>query len=235
MTLTPRRAARCASVSPMRKLRSSDSTTHGPAMRNGAVPPPNRWAMSVGELRQLGGRGGLGGPGMAAPVVERRANEPPEQRMWAHRPRLELGVELAADEPWMVRQLDDLHQGTVGREARAAHPVLGELVAIGVGHFVAVAVPLAHFAGAIGLRRARAGPEAAGIGAQPHGPAHLLDALLGAHQRDHRVLALRLELTRVGIGDLADVAGELDDGRLEAETYAEERELVFTRPADRLE
>src|SRR5438034_17062 len=163
MTLTPRRAARCASVSPMRRLRSSDSTTHGPAMRNGAdPPPPNRWAMSVGELRQLGGRGGLGGPGMAAPVVEGRAHEPPEQRMGAHRPRLELGVELAADEPRMVRQLDDLHQGTVGREARAAHPVLAELVAIGVGHFVAVAVPLAHLAGAIGLRRARAGPEAAG-------------------------------------------------------------------------
>src|SRR5207247_4525288 len=111
----------------------------------------------------------------------------------------------------------------------------GELGAIGVGHFVAVAVPLAHLAGAIGLRRARAGPEAAGIGAQPHGAAHLLDAFLGAHQRDHRVLALRLELTRVGIGDLADVAGELDDGGLEAETDAEERELVFARPADRLE
>src|SRR6266536_4823890 len=102
----PSRAPSSASAWPTRKLRSSDSTTHGPAMRNGADPPANRRAMSVGEPRQLGGGSGcplrVRRPGVAAAVLERRADEPPEQGMGAHRPRFELGVELAADEPRVV-------------------------------------------------------------------------------------------------------------------------------------
>ena len=34
---------------------------------------------------------------------------------------------------------------------------------------------------------------------------------------------------------MADVAGELDDGHLQSETDAEEREIVLPRPADRLD
>src|SRR6266508_2962939 len=102
MTPMPRRAPSAASASPTRRLRSSDSTTHGPAMRNGAAPPANRWVMSVGELRQLGGGGGFGGAGVAAAVLQRRAHKPAEQRMRTHRPRFELRMELAADEPRVV-------------------------------------------------------------------------------------------------------------------------------------
>ena len=47
---------------------------------------------------------------------------------------------------------------------------------------------------------------------------------LRRHQRDHRVLALGLELVRVRVGQLADVARELDDRGLQAEADAEERQ-----------
>ena len=47
--------------------------------------------------------------------------------------------------------------------------------------------------------------------------------------------AVGLELGAVGVGHAADVAGELDDGHLEAEADAEERQAVLARPADRLD
>src|SRR6202007_3396495 len=94
---------------------------------------------------------------------------------------------------------------------------------------------LAHLEGPIRLRYARAWAQLAGIGAQSHGSAQLLNTFLGAHQRDHRVLALGRELARIRIGQLDDVTRELDDRRLQAEADAEERELVFPCPADRLE
>src|SRR5881394_2676 len=233
MTPMPSFAPSSASASPTRTLRSSDSTTQGPAMRNGAAPPPNFWAMSVGQLGKLSGL--RAGAGVLLPVLQRGADEAREQRVGAHRPRLELRVELAAHEPGVIGQLDHLDERAVGRQPGAAHPELGEHVAIGVGHLVAVAVALAHFGGAVDLRHARARAQAAGIGAEAHRAAHFLDPFLRAHQRDHGILALRLELARVRVGDLADVAGELDDRGLQAEADAEERQLVLARPANRLE
>jgi hypothetical protein len=42
------------------------------------------------------------------------ADEALEERMAVERPRLELGVELAADEPRVIGELDDLDQRFVG-------------------------------------------------------------------------------------------------------------------------
>ena len=47
--------------------------------------------------------------------------------------------------------------------------------------------------------------------------------------------AVGLELGAVGLRHAADVAGELDDGDLEAEADAEERQFVLPGPADRLD
>src|SRR3990172_5366014 len=118
-----------ARASPTRRFRSSDSTTQGPAIRNGAAP--KYCAMSVAGPRQLGGSLALRLGGCPAPAVgERRPHEPGEQRMWSRGPRLELGVELAAYEPRVVRELDHLDQRAVGREPRTTHPVLCQHVAV---------------------------------------------------------------------------------------------------------
>ncbi len=65
----------------------------------------------VGHAPILGG--GLGRDvlaGSRAGAVERSADEAAEQRRRPRRPRLELRVELARDEPGMVGQLDDLDE-----------------------------------------------------------------------------------------------------------------------------
>src|SRR5207244_1941988 len=157
----PSLAARSARPSPTRRFRSSDSTTQGPAMRNGTEPKCGVIALFV-PAGELGPAPNLR-PGAHVAVLASRADEAGEQRV---RPR---------------------------------------------------------------------GAQLAGVGAEPHCAAHFLDAFLRAHQGDHRVLAFGLELARVGVRELADVARELNDGRLQAEADAEERQLVLARPANRLE
>src|SRR6202165_4003565 len=132
MTTMPSLTATSASASPTRTLRSAVSTTHGPAMRTGMPPPPTRGAMSVGELAErAGGPGAAAGAGLPLPVIQRGAHEPGEQRGRAHGPRFELGGELAADEPGMIRELDHLDQRAVGRQSRAAPAILADHVAVG--------------------------------------------------------------------------------------------------------
>src|SRR5512144_298359 len=139
MTCSPVRAPSVTSASATWRFRASDSITHGPAMRNGVEPSPN-WGMSAGGAgghRRLNvGRRGGGAAG------EGGADEAGEQGMWPHRSRLELRMELAPDEPGVVRQLDHLDQRAVGGKPRTAHAVLGEHVAVGVGDFVAMAMAL---------------------------------------------------------------------------------------------
>src|SRR5581483_4968186 len=90
-------------------------------------------------------------------------DESGEERMRARRPRLQLGVELAAEEPRMVRELDDLDELAVGREAAQAHAVLDEQLAILIRDLITVPVALAHLRRAVDLRGARAPREPAGI------------------------------------------------------------------------
>src|SRR5262245_486652 len=149
MTLIPSFTRSSARVSPIWTLRSSDSTTQGPAMRNGPFSAPKRCDMSVRELSQRA-RGLCAR--MEIVAVQGRSHEARKQWMRAHRPRLQLGMELATDEPGMVGQLDHFDERSIRREARAAHSVLREHIAIGVRHLVAVPVTLAHLRGVVRLR-----------------------------------------------------------------------------------
>src|SRR5689334_6047755 len=105
MTPMPSFTASSASASPTRTLRSSDSTTHGPAMRNGLLSVANRSAMRAQrgriDARQL------------LRMRQCRTDKAGEQRVRTHRPRLELGMELAADEPGVVGELDHLDERAI--------------------------------------------------------------------------------------------------------------------------
>src|SRR5437667_12605013 len=57
-------------------------------------------------------------------LLYRRADKGGKQRMRLERARLELGVELDADEPGMILILDHFRQQAVGRHAGKPHPVL---------------------------------------------------------------------------------------------------------------
>src|SRR6266540_6094889 len=142
MTPMPSLTASSANASPIRTFRSSDSTTHGPAMRNGLLSAANRWGISVRELGQL-----APGLGRRVPlaVAERGADEAREQRMRTHGTRFELGMELASDEPRMIGELDRLDERAIRRQTGTAHAVLRKHIAIRVRDLVAMAMAFAHF------------------------------------------------------------------------------------------
>src|SRR5690349_13596382 len=78
-----------------------------------------------------------------------RPDKSGEQRVRVQRARLELGVELTAQVPWVVGDLDDLDQPTVDAQARQPQAVFLEHVAILVVDLVAVAVALAELLGIV--------------------------------------------------------------------------------------
>src|SRR5438094_9551850 len=118
MTCSPTFSARSASASPTRRFRSSDSTTQGPAMRKGEAPAPKCCALSVaatGELRRpLRLSEGRRAPGTT--LLARRAHEPCEQGMWPGGSRLQLGMELTADKPRVLRRLNNPDHLADGQE-----------------------------------------------------------------------------------------------------------------------
>src|SRR5262245_60530317 len=91
----------------------SDSTTHGPAIRNSGLSRPTSNPHSFIAEEFLSCRRLLLLAALARGLVlQRRLHVADEQRMAVPRCALELGVELHADEPRMrhLRQLDDLGQ-----------------------------------------------------------------------------------------------------------------------------
>src|SRR6478752_6584253 len=73
-------------------------------------------------------------------AVEGCPHETAEQRVGVVRTRPQLGVGLGADveRVLVARQLDELDQVTVGRRAREPQAGIGDMLAVGVVHLVAV-------------------------------------------------------------------------------------------------
>src|SRR3954449_10881635 len=84
------------------------------------------------------------------------ADELTEQWRRPRRARLELRMELAGNEPRMVRQLDDLDEAAALKRARDHEPCIDELRAVVVVDLVPVPVPLVDDRLAVRLLRARA-------------------------------------------------------------------------------
>ena len=142
-------------------------------------------------------------------------------------PRLELGVELAADEVRVVRQLDHLDQ-PAGRATapESTMPWLLERLAVVVVDLVAVAVALADLGR---RRRPSAARDARRRARTGYAPRRIVAALVGdvalvGHQVDDRVRRAP-DRTRSSSRPSRphDVARELDHRHLHAEADAEER------------
>src|SRR3982074_3558578 len=59
-------------------------------------------------------------------VLVRRINKGCEKRVRSQRLRLELRMELTAQEPWMVREFDDLNEVLVRRNTGNNEAIVGE-------------------------------------------------------------------------------------------------------------
>ena len=170
-------------------------------------------------------------PARATRPVEGRADEAAEQRRRARRPRLELRMELARDEPRMLGQLDDLDEPTLLErpahdEARVDDPVAERVV-----HLVAVAVPLVDRRLAVQLARARPVGELDRLRAEAHRAAEILDPLLLREEVDDGERRLGIHLRRVRPVEPDDVPRELRDRDVHPEADAEVRDLALARDA----
>src|SRR2546423_2661955 len=97
-----------ARVSATRRLRSSLSKTHGPAIRKSLSAGKN----SATLFRRFLGRALPAGSGWRF-RLNCGANKTRKERMRARRTGLKLGMELAADVPRVCLQLDHLDQRAV--------------------------------------------------------------------------------------------------------------------------
>src|SRR5687767_4276284 len=165
-------------------------------------------------------------------VRDCRSYKRAEQRMRLERFRLEFGVELAAQEPRMVRQFADLDIDSIGSLPGQAQTMAGEDLFVFAVEFVTMAVPLAdgiHTVGGAGETTRR---QFARISAQTHGPAQFVDAFQLAQLVNHAMLWIGIEFGGVRAREPAHVAGKLDYQRLHAEADPEIRHLIFARVAD---
>lgn len=96
-----------------------------------------------------------------------------------------------------------------------------------------MAVTLSDVGGAVGCRGVRSGLEAAVVGSEPHGAAHVADMLLLLHDVDDVVGGFGVHLGGVGLLKSEYVAGVFDDHTLHTEAYSERGYVVLTKPFER--
>src|SRR5450759_5579450 len=142
----------------------SDSTLHGPARRNrgrwNPTSKPQRFMESGDELRARPHRIA----DRDAPALECRIDEGDEQRMAATWIRGEFWMELATEEPGMVRKLDHLAQisGSGALRPCADHQPGGlEARQVMIVDFITVAVALGDRGRAVDAMRQRSGHHVA--------------------------------------------------------------------------
>src|SRR5438105_1253789 len=114
------------------------------------------------------------GFGANAAIVERGAHERAEQRMRLQGLRLELRMELAAQEPGMIRELADLDVNAVGSLSGQPQTVLFQNSFVFAIEFVAVAMTLADLTPPVCLTCETVVRQLAGIRPQAHSSAQLI-------------------------------------------------------------
>ena len=155
-----------------------------------------------------------------------------EKRMGFCRPRLEFRMELAAQEPGMSGDLDDLGEAPVRGGAGDPETLLNKRLLELIVEFVAVAVALADLRLPVGRAGKGVLLEDAGVGPEPHRGPLFGDLLLFGEEVDHRVGGGLVELGAVRPGQAADVPRIFHDGHLHPETDPEEGDLPRPGPFD---
>ena len=151
-------------------------------------------------------------------------------------------MELTAQKPGLVLQLNDLHQIIIRRSAADHQPLCFKLFTKFIIKFIAVTVALVYIINTIGLPGKSVFHQTAGIGAKAQGAAlfrilvpglHLISALIKPllHQINHRMFGLAVKLDAVGIFH-ADGAGKFDHGKLHAQTNTKERNFILAGISD---
>ena len=150
-------------------------------------------------------------------------------------------MELHADVPWVIFDLDNLGQAAVRGHAREDQTAFFELVPVFRVHLIAVAVAFLDLGRAIDLGHFRAFGQGRGIGAQTHGAAFVIGGF-AAHGMvalhpffevvNHRLKALfagfMIEFFRARVLDPRQVARRFDHRHLHAKADAEIGDFALT-------
>src|ERR1019366_9331509 len=169
----------------------------------------------------------LGGSETALAMRIGGSDEGAEQRMRFHRFGLELGMELAAEEPGMIGDFADLHVGSVGRLAGDTKSRGLQRFLVLAVEFEAVAVTLADLARSVSLPGEAAFGQDARPRAQTHGAAELVDTFQFAEFEDDAMRCGGIEFGGIGAIESSPVPGELDHQGLHTEADAEVGNLMF--------
>src|ERR1700683_1654945 len=98
---------------------------------------------------------------MLRAALDAGVNKGCKERVRCERLRLKFGMELATDEPGMIRNLDHLDVDAVRGAAGDAEACARERLVVFAVKFVAVAMALGDFRGSISALRERTGLELA--------------------------------------------------------------------------
>src|SRR5688500_16720954 len=157
----------------------------------------------------------------------RRFDEAGKQRMRPQRPRLELGMELHGQEPWMRGQLRDFDEFAVRRATRDAHALLGERLLLQAIEFEAMTMTLMHQRRSVDTFGERSWCQLARISTETHRPAELVHAQQIAQLVDHLVRCVLVYFRGIRSFETAYVARVLNGGLLEPVTDAKERHTML--------
>ena len=86
-------------------------------------------------------------------ILHGGADELAEQGMGSTGGRFQLGVELAADKPRMLRELDHFNQGPIGGLTADDQPCVFQMPAVFIVDLITMPVPFGNVLGAIGRKR----------------------------------------------------------------------------------
>ena len=135
---------------------------------------------------------------------------------------LNSGWHCTANEPGMIAQFHDFHQLAAGTGAGNVQAVGGELLAVLIVELVAMPMPFVDLRDCRRLVGSAAFDEFGGIRTKPHGAALVHNGNTVRRASRRRDAAIAVELGAVGVLESDDVAGEFNDGTLQAQTDAEE-------------
>ena len=160
-------------------------------------------------------------------VFNGRFYEALEQGVTVTRCRGEFGMELAGQEPGMIRDLDHFHQVAIHRGAGEAQARALQPVTVGIVELKAMAMALNNLILAVHLARQCVRQQLAGLATEPHGatqvavlvtPLDLAGVVLPlGNQRDDRVRRFLEELGALGTVKTSDITGILDHRHLHTE------------------
>ncbi len=146
-------------------------------------------------------------------------------------------MRLAGDKPRMIRQLDHFDQQVIHRFCRNNQTGFFKLIAIAIIEFVTMAMAFGDDIFSVHRACFGAGFQTTFLQAKAHGAAEIgiftafFDIAAGSapfgDQADHRVNAILVVFSRIGMRQTGKMARNIDHCRLHAITNTEIRNIVF--------